>query len=362
MQIAASGDQTASAAVESTDGSRRPQGISSAHFLKLVEERGDVGFWSSDFATGRVTTSFGFHRLFGVDPVLNPGCLDLMELIHPDDKALHEDMSAAVRSGQAIDREFRIIRPDGTVRWIRNKAEAIVDGAGLAVRAVGAIFDITTEREARASAERGVVRYRTLMTAIAAATWKADRNGAPEVTATWCDLTGQTREQASGLGWLDAVHPEERGAVLLAWKAAVATRGIYEMDHRIRCADGHYRWLNARAAPVLDLDGTVREWVGVILKEGAGKQDRTSPRSKAAVQRAERLQAVQIRAARAMLNWSLEDLAEAADVSMSSVRRMESDMIGQIRQSTIDAARRALEQAGVEFTFGEGGQPGIKLR
>lgn len=69
----------------------------------------------------------------------------------------------------------------------------------------------------------------------------------------------------------------------------------------------------------------------------------------------------QLRAARALLGWSQERLAEASGVSIPTIKRLEpGEGLVQTRVDTLDKLRRALEAAGVDFT--NGGEPGVKLR
>ena len=69
----------------------------------------------------------------------------------------------------------------------------------------------------------------------------------------------------------------------------------------------------------------------------------------------------QLRAARALLGWSQERLAEASGVSIPTIKRLEpGEGLVQTRVDTLDKLRRALEASGVEFT--NGGEPGVKLR
>ena len=69
----------------------------------------------------------------------------------------------------------------------------------------------------------------------------------------------------------------------------------------------------------------------------------------------------QLRAARALLGWSQERLADASGVSIPTIKRLEPGVgLVQTRVDTLDKLRRALEGAGVEFT--NGGEPGVKLR
>lgn len=340
---------------------KRLPGVSSAHFLKLVEERGKIGFWTSEFATNQVTISIGLYRILGIDPSIPQTYADMMKMMHPDDRPMHEDMRATVHSGQAIDRQFRIIRPDRTIRWIQNKVEVIVDTDGRPVRAIGLMADITDQHEARRTVAFGAERYKTLVDTIALVEWRANGDGTTDYVPAWGELTGQTSEQASGLGWLDAIHPDDRDATLKTWQEAVSQRSSYASDHRIRCADGIYRHILARAAPVLEADGCVREWVGVLI--GAlDLETHQSSGADAKLKPIERLQPSQIRAARALLQWSLDDLTEAAKVSKSSIRRLEGVNGEHVRPSIVSAVRAALEAAGVTFHSDEQDSVGVFLR
>ena len=69
---------------------------------------------------------------------------------------------------------------------------------------------------------------------------------------------------------------------------------------------------------------------------------------------------VQSRMARAALDWSIADLARAADVSVNTVNRFESG--NDARLSSVDKMRSAMEAAGVEFIAENGGGPGVRLR
>jgi PAS domain S-box-containing protein len=78
----------------------------------------------------------------------------------------------------------------------------------------------------------------------------------------WVAFTGQTALEASGSGWLQAIHPDDQVEAVRRWKEAVHERKPMLTTHRLRRADGEYRHMEARAVPVLDDHGEVREWVG----------------------------------------------------------------------------------------------------
>ncbi|MDL2337729.1 MAG: ATP-binding protein [Pseudomonadota bacterium] len=81
----------------------------------------------------------------------------------------------------------------------------------------------------------------------------------------WELLSGQTREQYQGDGWLQAIHPDDAQSTLIAWRQAVAQRRQFEWEHRLRDTHGEWRRYAVRAAPVFAADGSLHEWVGVHI-------------------------------------------------------------------------------------------------
>ena len=88
----------------------------------------------------------------------------------------------------------------------------------------------------------------------------------------WAAISGQTLAQYQGHGWAAAVHPDDAAPTLAAWKQAVAQQRNFEWEHRVCSLDGSWRRYAVRAVPVLDIDGSVREWVGVHIDVTEARQ------------------------------------------------------------------------------------------
>jgi PAS domain S-box-containing protein len=88
----------------------------------------------------------------------------------------------------------------------------------------------------------------------------------------WREYTGQSVNEVRGWGWLNAIHPDDRKRTAAIWSKAVATRGLYETEYRIRRADGQYRHFAIRGVPVLEQGGSIREWVGTCTDIHERKQ------------------------------------------------------------------------------------------
>src|SRR5688500_4461438 len=110
---------------------------------------------------------------------------------------------------------------------------------------------------------RSEERFRSLVTATSQIVWTAAANGDfTSMQPNWTRFTGQSFEQLRGGGWRASVHPDEPEQTSRVWQRAVQTRSLYEVEHRLRRQDGTYVPMSVRAAPVLEPDGAIREWVG----------------------------------------------------------------------------------------------------
>ena len=129
-------------------------------------------------------------------------------------------------------------------------------GAGVVVT------DVTTRKRAERRLRESEERFRTLIETTAAVVWTTTPDG--ELTGqqpSWTGFTGQPRSDYEGLGWLGAIHPDDRADAVAEWARAVEAQTLYAVDHRLRRADGEWRFMAARAVPIVD-DGEVREWIG----------------------------------------------------------------------------------------------------
>jgi len=116
-------------------------------------------------------------------------------------------------------------------------------------------------------------RYRSLTIATAQIVWTTNPEGVVvEDMPMWRAFTGKSEEELRGRGWVDSLHPEDRERTTAVWSEAVRARSVYETEYRIRKSDGEYRHFAARGAPVLQADGSVREWVGTCTDITARKR------------------------------------------------------------------------------------------
>jgi PAS domain-containing protein len=111
-----------------------------------------IGTWSWDVVADRVTADERFSRLYGVRPelgLLGAPIEAFLAGIHPDDlPATRESILEAMRTGTDFAAEYRLIRPDGAIRWVAAQGRCKLGAQGEPVRFPGVSFDITARKQA----------------------------------------------------------------------------------------------------------------------------------------------------------------------------------------------------------------------
>jgi two-component system, cell cycle sensor histidine kinase and response regulator CckA len=219
--------------------------------------------WHLD--TGELYWSDALRSVFGYEPAQSRTIGFWESRIHPEDVARVKEQAERVLAGadEFMEVEYRFRRADGSYASTLDRAFVVRDDRGRPVRMVGSFLDLTERLEAEAALRASEIRFRSLVEASASVVWIVDASGLVwEPVAEWSDFTGQSFEEYRDAGWLDAIHPDDRERTATAWRRAVETQSLYEVEHRLRRHDGEFRHMHARGVPVPNEDGSVREWVG----------------------------------------------------------------------------------------------------
>ncbi len=105
--------------------------------------------------------------------------------------------------------------------------------------------------------------YATLVEQAPILIWRADLTmGCDYFNDRWLSFTGRTMEQESGNGWAEGVHPEDLSRCLKIYTESFARREAFEMEYRLRRADGSFRWLFDRGVPFYGPTGQFAGYIG----------------------------------------------------------------------------------------------------
>lgn len=324
--------------------------------MRFIEEKLAAGTWSWEVRGAQMRWSSGMYALLGLNRnEVEPSYQLIESMLHPEDLRRPGEALELLQDGLPFERDFRVIRPDGRVRWIANRGEPILNDAGAPVRAIGVMTDVTGAHDKRKALDRAEAYYRALIQATQSLVWTANSKGEVTDMPGLREYLGGRPEQFLGTRWHNMVHPQDRETTIEDWTAAVQSGSEFKRDLRVRAPDGSYRWVRAHAVPIRDAEGNIREYVGVAIDV---QREKTLPRSDPASGRL--LTGAQVRAARAILHWSVRDLSEAADVSIAAIRRIEeNDTFLESASQALARIEDALSAAGVEFYFPVEGKPAV---
>lgn len=238
--------------------------------LSLAEQSAGIGVWDADLATGQVRATAQFYKIMGLRPSNEPMQQDVFRALrHPDDRdRVVEGFKEAMAAGDdAYEAEYRIIRPDGKVRWIFGRGRVVRDEQGKPVRYSGVDVDITERKEAEARLRESEQRFRralgsaqklsAIVEASRDAIWSWNTDGIIESwNAEAAHLFQYSADEIIGRSLLLLAPPEQLDRVLSDIKSLLA--GQYERYETVRLRkDGTPIPVELTISPIRGSDGKV---------------------------------------------------------------------------------------------------------
>ncbi len=323
--------------------------LDSYQTLLLLEQRIGLGLFVWNLDTDELQWSDGMFALLGMKPgSVQPTPALTLAMTHPDDRMSPSWLRQEFREGHLLDREFRVVLPDGRVRHVSQRGW-LIDVSGNNRQLAGVCVDVTPLSEARARSGLIQQRFKELANAAGWVVWIAQPD--PHDLRT-NSLVSAERLALEGR-WIDRVHADDKQVLLTAWSRAVTSQQPFASLHRIAQADGSWRWYNSHATPLRGHEASVIEWIGASI----------DVHDLLANQQSSPITGAQIRGGRGILNWSVRDLADAAGLTIGIVRRLEEfDGTSRGYDGALSVILRAMETAGVEFLAPPGGKPAVRPR
>jgi len=221
--------------------------------LSLLFEATQDAIWDCDVASDTVWWNRAAERLLGIrSPEAETSWEWWRAHVHAEDRdEAFASLRAAIDDGAAVwNGEYRFVRDDGKVLFIRDRARIARNAAGRALRVVGAMQDQTDAREAEMQLRASEARFRAMADQSPMLMWILDHERhVTYVNPAWVSFTGQALNAARGGGWLSAVHPDDRERVAAELAGAIAQRDAFVQEYRLSNAKGQYRWVLWQGLP-----------------------------------------------------------------------------------------------------------------
>ena len=188
--------------------------------------------------------------------------LGWLKITHPDDKAgVMEEKERANRENDEFSRDFRIITPDGDIRWVNVRSKP----AGSPGSRIGTLEDITDRKRADDALRQSEERFRTLGASAPIGIFHSDTAGKVVfVNERFAEIAGVTFADGPDRNWYDVVHPSDRDSVIREVVEAIKARGEFASEFRLLTPEGVTRWVSARAKDLRDKNGRFIGLTGTI--------------------------------------------------------------------------------------------------
>jgi PAS domain S-box-containing protein len=192
-----------------------------------------------------------------------------LDAVHPDDLPfVVSTIEAWMRSPGAtgpFEFDLRLRRDDGIYRWFHLRALPERETDGSVVRWYHLLTDIEQRRQAEETIRASELDLRLTVNSIPALVNILTASGEIEFTnQPLLDYFGRTLVELHGWAGSDVIHSEDLPTVMAAWKHSVETGTPFDLQHRLRRADGLYRWFHGRILPLRDQDDRIIRWYSVL--------------------------------------------------------------------------------------------------
>jgi PAS domain S-box-containing protein len=235
--------------------------------MSLAAEAAKLGVWIWDVDSNEVWTTDKGRTLLGFTPDEQVDYPALTSRVHPEDR---ESREAAIRcalyNGGEYTMEYRVLLPDGTLRWIGSRGHFIRRDRTKTNRLIGVWMDVTAQKKAQEALRESEARFRALADTAPVMIWMSGTDKlCTFFNKGWFDFTGRSLEQELGNGWAEGVHRDDLDRCLETYVTSFESRRPFTMEYRLRRSDGEYRWVLDSGGPRFASDDTFLGYIGSCI-------------------------------------------------------------------------------------------------
>ncbi|OUJ72376.1 sensor histidine kinase [Hymenobacter crusticola] len=241
--------------------------------LRQAVELAHLGICHWDYQQDTMWGNEERFRMLGLDPA--QGLLTLvqaMALTHPDDRETWASIRQQVEAHGEFRASYRIVRPgDGAVRWIAEVGRVVERQQEKPAHVSSVLLDVTADHEAAEALRQSEEQFRLLVTATSDTVYRMDADWTQMEQLIGkdflADASGPTR------AWVEEYIPaEDLPQVQAVIAEAIREKRPFDLEHRVRRADGTVGWAHSRAIPVLGAQDELTGWLGTARDVSTRKQ------------------------------------------------------------------------------------------
>ncbi|PQJ12238.1 hypothetical protein CJD36_000315 [Flavipsychrobacter stenotrophus] len=256
--------------------------------LKLASEIAGMGYWTNNFANGKIHWSDELYKIFEVDPATFVLTLEnIQSYFHPEHRdQFTTDNDTSFDENGVSESEQRIITPVGKVKWIMERIYMLKDEQGIPVAMEGITLDITNRKLAQQEIWESNERFKMLASATVEAIidWDIEND-----TVIWGEgfqtLFGYDLSTYDNHLWSNNIHPDDREKVLADLQATLAdpTKFYFNAEFGFLKANGDIAYVQHRGLFIRDANGKATRALAAMidLTESLDKMRKIESQNKA---------------------------------------------------------------------------------
>src|SRR5216684_3004762 len=263
-------------------------------YLAEAQRLSHTGSFGWRVSTGEIIWSEETFRIFQYDRTTIPTKELALQRVHPEDAALvKQTIERAAQDGKDFDHEYRLVMPDGSIKYVHVVAHALSDESD-GIEFVGAVMDVTAVKQAEEALRRSesYLAEAQRVTHTGSWAWRVAGRDALHLSEEWYRIYGFDPEEGLS-AWeerLQRIHPEDRAKWQEATDRAIGEKSDYEVEVRILLPDGTVKYIHTVGHPVLNASGDVVQFVGSSMDISASRRaEETLRQSEAYLAEAQRL-------------------------------------------------------------------------
>ncbi len=231
-----------------------------------------LGNWDFHVITQKMTCSEEVFRILGLDPGSDePSLEEWVEMIHPDDREHHHNiLQHSLNTGEYFDIEYRLLHPDGELRYLHTQGEVIQNEQNQAIRLFGVVIDRTEQKLAEEALCASEARYRALVEQMPAVVYTVTVGEASMplyISPRIEQILGYTSDEwmSNPQLWCQCLHPDDREQMSRRLENLPSHNRPFVSEYRLLTRNQDVLWVQDAAVVIRDEDQTPILLQGVML-------------------------------------------------------------------------------------------------